>query len=450
MNIVKTLVLFVIFAILAAYVYFYEIIGGEEREIEKQAAEKIISFENDSVDVIEIRSVFNRFYFERADNSWQIKKPIDTGADVTTINGLLNGIKNMKMERSFAIAEGEQKDYGLVGRSYLVILQFKNGTRDSVRFGDNTPVGNNVFASKGDTLIYTVASHVKSNVTKNLFDWRDKSLTKIKQTEVKEFNLKNSYGEFYFAKEGTKWFINKPRQTRAEDSVVDGILRKFESGKAKAVISENLENPGEYNLAKPAYKLDFFLGEAKAHKNVILSQLKDNVSNVKDDSRPQVMTVDSLFIKDIEKTFFQLRYKNISEFDKSNIDSVVITQGDSVLYLTRDVSQDWFLGGESKVKNWKMNSLLTTINNLKAKVFLSENVTSPTGYGLTQPERKIEIFNRGEKVQSVFLGTYNNKKIAFSPGSKMIVEIETSAFDNLELKVADYIDTSVTESEETS
>ena len=450
MNIVKTLVLFVILFILAAYVYFYEIQGGEERALAEEAAQKVISFENDSINIVEIRSVFNRFYFRRMDDSWQITEPVVTGADATTINGLLNDIKNMKMERSFSINDGEQKDYGLVGRSILVIFQFKNGKRDSVWFGDNTPVGNNVFASKGDTLVYTVASNVKNSASKNLFDWRDKSLTKIKQAEVKEFNLKNSNGEFYFVKEGSEWFIRRPRETRAENSVVDGVLRKFESGKAQSILDEKMISPQEYDLARPAYQIDFYLGEAKAYKNVILSRLRNNVSNVKDDSRPQVMTVDSLFIKDVEKTFFQFRYKNIAEYDESNVDSVVITQGDSILYLTRDVNQDWLLGGETKVISWKMNSLLSTVNTLKAKTFLLENVSSPSGYGLAQPERKIDIYNSGEKIQSVLVSTHNEKKIAFSPVSKMVVEIESSSFNNLEVKVEDYIDTSVAVSGESS
>ena len=49
MNLLKTLVLFVIFAILAAYVYFYEIQGGEERKLTEKEAKKIVSFHKDSV-----------------------------------------------------------------------------------------------------------------------------------------------------------------------------------------------------------------------------------------------------------------------------------------------------------------------------------------------------------------------------------------------------------------
>ena len=450
MSIVKTIVLFVIFAVLAVYVYFYEIKGGEERELEEQTAQKVIPFEKDSVKNVEIRSTSDRFYFERMDDTWRIEKPIETGADKTMIDRLLNNIRNMRLVREFTIKAEEQKNYGLADRAYRVTVQFNNGKRDSVRFGDATPVGGDVFAARNDTLVYTVPSYVKTTVSKGLFDWRNKSLTQIQQKDVKEFSLKNSHGVFHFVKEGDSWLIKEPRETRAENAVVDGVLRKFETGKAKSIISEELKSPQKYDLARPAYQIDFYLGDAKAHKNVILSRLKNNISNVKDDSRPQVMTVDSLFIRDIDKTLYQFRYKNISEYDKNSVDSIVVTQGDSILYLTKKGEEDWFLNGKQKVKSWKMNTLLTTVNNLKAKSFLMDNVSAPTKYGLDKPERKIEIFQHGNKIQSVVLGTYKNKKVAFSPGSKMVVEIENNAYKNLEVKPADFVDTSVKKPEDMS
>jgi hypothetical protein len=450
MNLVKTLVLFIIFAILAAYVYFYEIQGGEERELAEKEAKKIVTINKDSIGVIEIRSVFNRFFFERVGDTWQIKNPVETGADKSTIEAMINGLTGMDMVRSFTIKEGEEKDYGLVGRSYLVIFQLMNGQRDSVRFGDNTPVGSNVFASKGDSIVYTVASSAKNSVTKGLFDWRDKSLTKINQSDVKEFKLKNTHGRFHFVKEGSDCKIKEPQETQAENSTVDGILNKFQSGKAKAVLSETMDKPGEYNLSRPAYEIDFYLGEAMAHKNVILSKLENNVSHVKDDSRPQVMTVDSLFIRDINKTFFQFRYKKISEYNNNAVDSIVVTQGDSILYLIRDNKDDWFLSGEKKLKSWKMNSFLNTVKNLTARSFLVENVSSPRKFGLGNPDRKIEIFHGAELIQSVYVNDYNETKVAFSPKARVVVEIDDSSFNNLELKVDDFVDTTVTTVEESN
>jgi hypothetical protein len=448
MNLVKTFVLFIIFAILAAYVYFYEIKGGEERDLAEQAAQKIMTFEKDSLEIIEIRSVFNRFYFEKIEDMWRIKNPVETGADESTMSSLITSLSNMKMERSFVIKEGEQKDYGLVGRSYLVIFQFSNGLRDSIRFGDETPVGSNVFASKGDSIVYTVASSVKNALTKKLFDWRDKSITKVQQSEINEFKLKNTYDDFHLVKEGNNWFITKPRETRAEKSTVDGILRKFESGKAKAIVSEMMAKPAEYDLVSPAYQIDFYIGEGKAHKTVMLSQLKNNVSNVKDDSRPQVMTVDSLFIRDINKNLFQLRYKKIAEYNNNAVDSMVVTQGDSILYFLRDKTDTWYLNGDIKTKSWKMNSFLTTVKNLTAKAFLQENTSSPKKFGLDHPNRIIEIYHNGEVVQSVLLSTDDEKKVAFTPNSKSIIEIEANSYNNLEVKVDEFIDTSVSTEEE--
>jgi hypothetical protein len=97
-----------------------------------------------------------------------------------------------------------------------------------------------------------------------------------------------------------------------------------------------------------------------------------------------------------------------------------------------------------------MNALLTTVNNLKAKKFIMENVSSTDKYGLNRPERMVEIYHRGKKVQSLLVSEHNDKKIAFSPGAQKVVEIEDSSFNNLEVKVDDFIDTSIKTAEEIS
>jgi hypothetical protein len=440
MSTIKTLVLFVILAILAAYVYFYEIKGGEERDEADKIAKKIMVLEPDSVKIIEIRSVFNRFIFERLDEDWRIKDPVKTGGDKSTIDGLLTTLKNMEKIREFSISAGEQKDYGLVGRSYLVIFESNSGRRDSLRFGDNTPVGSNVFVSKGDTIVYTVADNAKNTVTKNLFDWRDKSIAKVKESEISGFQLKNTKGSFQLVKEGSNWQLLKPKEVRADNSTVTTLLRKFENGKAKSVVSESLDNPVQLNLKHPAYQIDLYVGEGKAHKQIILSKLINNTSNVKDDSRSQVMTVDSLFIRDIDKSFFQLRYKKIAEFDKNGVDSVVVTQGDSSLYFVKDTSDTWLFAGESKVKEWKMNSLLNSLNNLEAKKFLLENISSVNKYGLNRPERTLECFQKGEKIQTLKLNTDGDIKVAYCPKSELVAEIDKNTFSNFEVIINDFIE----------
>jgi len=448
MKITKTLGMLGILVVLAAYVYFYEIKGGEEREKEQAAAEKIIDFEPDSVQRIDIRSVLNQFVFERSGDDWRIIEPVRTGADKSTIDGMLNALKNMKKVRQFTVKESEKKDFGLVGRSSLVIFEYKNGSHDTLRFGDATPVGGNVFVSRDDTLVYTVASHLKNNVTKDLFDWRNKSIAIVKESDVREFRIKNTKGSLRLVREGADWQFLAPKEVKADNISVNALLRKFENGKAKSIVSEALENPRTYNLSQPVYEIELFLGESKARKQIILSKLADNVSYVKDDSRPQVMTVDSLFIRDIDKTFFDLRDKKIVRFDKDATDSVVVMQGDSVLSFSRDTSNTWLLNGAQPVYEWKMNSLLNSVNNLQAEKFLAENAEPDSRYGLNAPQRTILCYQKGALIQRLLLTTAQNQKIAACPVSKVIATVSDNSYQNFEVKPADFLDTSKTETAE--
>ena len=441
MKWIKNLFLFILLLVLAAYVYFYEIKGGEKREQEKQEAELVFQFEPDSVKSLEVRSALADFLFRRRGEQWQILKPVMTDAEKSTITSALNTLKSLKKEREFTIQRNELKSYGLVGTSMLVIFESTNGQRDSVRFGDDTPIGSNAFANKVDTAVFMVPNYAKRNFIKTLFDWREKSVSKVKQADVQEFILQNPQGKFHLVKEGSDWQLKSPLSTRADNSTVSSILSKLEFGRATGVASETFDQPSQYRLSKPAYRIELLVGEARAQKNIIISDLQDNVAYVNDMTRSPVFTVDSTFIREINKSLFQLRYKKITEFDRDGADSLVVNQGDSVFIFNKDTSSAWYLSGNKRVKTWKMNSLLTTLNNLSAKKFLLENVPSTSEYGLSKPERIITLYRGGEKIQQVlFAAPAKNLKVAYSPYSRIVAEIEESAYNNTIISSSDFID----------
>jgi hypothetical protein len=441
MKWMKNIVLFVLLLILAAYVYFYEIKGGEKREQEKQQADQVFQLEPDSVKSLEVRSALGRFLFQREGDQWQILEPVMTDAEKSAITNVLSTLKSLKKERVFTVQKNELPSYGLVGTSTLVLFELTNGKRDSVRFGDETPVGSSAFADKVDTVVFTIPSYAKRNFIKTLFDWRDKSVTKVKQADVKEIHLQNPQGSFRLVKEGSDWQLKSPLQVKADNNTVSSILSKMEFGRATAVVSETFDKPAEYRLIKPAYQVDMLVGESRAQKSIILSDLKNNAAYAKDMSRPQVMTVDSLFIKEINKSLFQLRDKKIAEFDRDHADSVIVSQGDSVFTFTKDTSSVWYLAGNKKVKNWKINSFLNTLNSLSAKKFLIENVGSTNQYGLSKPDRKVAVYRKGTKILDVFFSApEKDLKVAFSPNSRIVAEIEDSAYNNTKVVRSEFVE----------
>ena len=451
MKLMKTLILFLILAALGGYVYFYEITGGEEREELEKLEEQLFNFETDSVKEIEIRSVFSQFKFRKTDDGWKIDQPVETGGDKNAIDGLVSTLKNLKKVREFPAKLDDYKNYGLVGRSYLTTFTFNDRTRDSIRFGDQTPVGSNIFAAKGDTFVYTVQQSAKTTVSKQLFDWRDKSITKVKQADVREIKLKNKHGKFHLVKEGSNWNIESPRKLKSETSEVNRILRKLENGRAKSVVSETMDNARKYRLNRPEIEIDLYVGESKAHKNIKFSSLEKNVSNVKDDSRPQVVTVDSLFLKDLNKSLFDLRYKKITSFNKDEIDSAVVYQGDTTITMLKDTSDNWTFATGEILKSWKMNSFVNNINNLSAKKFVKENAEFTLKYGLKNPSLKVQLFNKNNLIVEIVFGEKrDSNRIVYCPQSKIIVEVIEYSFTNSEVKPNDFIEEKKNETEEES
>jgi hypothetical protein len=276
-------------------------------------------------------------------------------------------------------------------------------------------------------------------------------VAKVKRSDIREFKLKNSKGNFYLVKEGDDWLLKSPIEKKADNSTVSTILSKMEYGKAKTVVSETLENPKKYRLEKPSYQIDIYLGESKAHKKVIISSLEDNVSYANDEFRPHVFTVDSTFIKDLDKSLFELRDKNFAEYNKDLADSIVVSQGDSVITFVKDTSDTWLYKGNKKVKEWKVNSLLNTIKNLKAKKFLIENTTSPKKFGMAKPERIITVYGAGRPINELRLASPNeDQKVAFCPNTKVVAEIETTTYNNMEVKPSDFIEEENKNSEDLS
>jgi hypothetical protein len=87
-----------------------------------------------------------------------------------------------------------------------------------------------------------------------------------------------------------------------------------------------------------------------------------------------------------------------------------------------------------------MNSLLNSLNNLEAKKYLLENISSVTKYGLKKPERTIECFQKGERTQMIKLNTYRDINVAYCPTSEVVAEIDKNTFSNFEVKIDEFIE----------
>jgi hypothetical protein len=436
MKVMKTVILFLVFIALGAYVYFYEIEGGKEREKIKELEEKVFNFESDSISAVKIDGLKGSFSFFRTDDGWQIERPVKTDGDKSSINSLLTTLANLKKDREFSINRSDLANFGLTGQVLEVRLTDNQGKKDLLRYGDETGIESKIFVTKTDTVVYTVPAYSKNSVDKSLFDWRDKSVVKVSRNDIRELHLKNRSGSFQFVKEGSDWYLKIPIEAKADNSNISTMLSKLETGKAKSVVSETLDTPAIYHLNKPAYVIDIFVGEGKAHQQVIFSALKDNSAYGKDEGRPQVFTVDSVFLQAFDKSLMELRNKKFAEFNKDDANKIEAWQGDSLITLVKDSSDSWFMQDTVKLKSWKMNSYLNSLTGLTAKKYIAEKVSDSKQHGLAKPQRRISVYSNGDRIAEIVFGEANEDRVTvFSRHTQTIAEIDKSDYDTIEIKV---------------
>ncbi len=440
----NTIILVVIALALGAYVYFGEIKGGEKRAQEKAKAEKLFTVEKDSIDHIIVNQHGRVYEFKKVNGSWEILKPVKTDADESPINSLLYNIKDVRKIRTFKVSKKDLSKYGL-GTENAIVLTFsgKGIPPITVKVGDNTPVGGNVFVAKNDSEIVIVASSLKNSLNKSLFDWRDKKALRFEKDKIVEIKLKNPHGTFDFVKEGNDWKITKPIQTKGENANINSILNKLEFGRIKSVAAEHPKNLYRYGLKPPAFRIELFAGKEKARMGVAFSAPQHgDVIYGKDDARPYVFTVDTFFVKPFNKKLFDYRNKKITQFDRTKADRINLLYKSNLMIFEKDSANTWRLSTGEKAKSWKITNILLAVNNLKATAFVTDHPKSLKPYGLLNPVGRIEVYAGNKKLIELDIGKKKNAKLIYArnPLLKSVVTIKANELKKLFPKKEDLLE----------
>lgn len=123
--------------------------------------------------------------------------------------------------------------YGLDPPQIVVEIKDKNGKTDVVHLGDETPVGQMVYAAKpGSKKVYTVAKYLKEGVIKAPLEIRDRRLAPVDESKVTRFEWTRKGETLEFGKNAQgEWQIVKPEPMRADNLAVGELFRKAKEAK---------------------------------------------------------------------------------------------------------------------------------------------------------------------------------------------------------------------------
>jgi len=95
-------ILLVIFLALAAFVYFYEIVGESESEEARSLEESLLRTRQEEITAVEIlRPQEEGILLSKEGEQWMLKQPVETSADNSTVDVLLRDLSRATRDRTF-------------------------------------------------------------------------------------------------------------------------------------------------------------------------------------------------------------------------------------------------------------------------------------------------------------------------------------------------------------
>jgi len=395
MKFKKTIILFIAFAVLLAFVLLFEEFkgkGGVEEE------DKLVALSSDDVQKITLKREDGIITFEKSQDEdteeWIITEPLEAKADKYEVDRLADNFSDLRIER---VVEEEPEDidkYEIPKKE--ISLWFKNREKPvKILIGAENPLDNTFFAKREDEIrVVLIPSHLKSTLEKSLFEFRQKEIFRFETDDVKSITLRAKEIQWQAEKKEEEWFFNKPVQALAKENKISGILNSLSGLKAKEFVSEEKgkEEVNKFGLIRPDYEITLILPVENQEITFFLHKQEDTLYATSSLSSKIIEAEDSL-LSDLEEEIGELREKEVANFYSWEVNRLHLKMGESDWELSKDEEDNWHFETpvQEEADKSKVQTFIRKIESLEAEEFIDPPLEL-NDHGLDNPQAEVKIW----------------------------------------------------------
>ena len=382
---------------------------------------------------------------DKGTGGWNLSAPMTDGADQEAVERYLRNLRECEREKvvvdSAAASAEEAAQYGLDAPRLKVRLQTEDGAEQVVAFGSDSPTDRFTYAQlQGDNPeIFVVRAWRFDNLDKRAFDLRDRRVLAFAKDEVMQVQRWGTGGETVLARAEPDWQMREPVAARAAAAAVDGLLDKIDQAEIEAFVAEDPDTAAlaTYGLGKRASQVEIALlvGENRAEKRLAIGGADEQGRwYARDASRPQVFLVDSTLVQELTKSISDLRDKKPLRFEREQVQRIVLTRGTATAFAAdKDTSGVWHLSEPMgrDAKSWKLNSLLSDLEQLEVEDFAKELPAEAT------PAFSIELLGAGQTLLAARFSVAAGTSYLQQEGDDAVYVVSSDDFAELDLDIDD-------------
>lgn len=408
-----TLVLFIIFACLLAFVLFFQ----PKKKGPEASAEKLIDVPAADVVRILVKKEDETLEFKKDDKGeWWLQAPLEAKADNYEVNRLAEDLAGLKIERVVEKESGDPKKYEIPKKEISFWVKDKSEPL-KVLIGMENPLDNTLFAQKeGDPRIVLLSSFLRTTLDKKVVDFRQKDIFRFETAEAKELRLRAKDVQWTAQKREEEWFLLKPVEALAKKYRVEDVLNSLANMRAKEFIVETKQasDIDRYGLSHSDYEVAISL-PAKSQEIIFYLQKKDDKVYATTSISPKIIVVEEYVLSDLEKKIDDLREKQVASFYTWEANKVELKRGQTTLVVSKDKDNKWrfITGGSGEADSSKVESFIRKMESLEAVEFIDQP-EELRKYGLDPPEATVTIWikegENKEKEVTYLIGSEDEAK----------------------------------------
>ena len=317
------LVLLVVCAGLAAYLYFVES-KRDPSDADKKA--KVFTVEPDKIDEMTIKSESGeRTTLKKTGTEWQIVAPVAAQPDGAAVSGLTSNLSTLEIQRVIDENPQDLAEYGLA--QPRVEVTFKAGGKEHrLQIGRKTPAATDLYAKLGDEKrVFLIPSFVDATFNKTTFDLRDKTVLKVDRDKIDTLSITSPKRVLHFTKADGEWQMTLPVKARADFTTVDGLVSRLATLQMKSIVAPEADRA---RRIRPRQTRDDHPARDRDRRRRRCSSGRRPATGVyaKDQSRPAVITVDVTLLGDVTKDTGEYRQKDFFDARAFNSTRLEVTR----------------------------------------------------------------------------------------------------------------------------
>jgi len=432
----KVGVLFVIFLALAAFVYFYEIVGEGEREVARSLEESLLRTRQEEITAVEIlRPQQEGILLSKEGGKWMLERPVQTSADNSTVDVLLRDLSRAVRDRTFSEGRTRLEEYGLHEPAMTLKIQ-ADGKAHTLLIGNKDFTGSHVYVQfQGEPEVFLTSQVLFSTAGKDLMEWRDKRVLVIDRDNLQVIEVINSANTIRIIRQDEEWYLESPIQEHADQNAVSSLLSTVEFGEAQEFVTDEAQELKSYGLDPPAATLRV-QHEEEGWRVLELGQQKGEHTLARNPERASVFTVSQEIRDKLSQDVLAFRNKDVLDVEQNQISRIVIHRKEDEEISLRYEDYTWIVESPDAQKDQEALSYkfwypITEIRFASIQDEESDRMNFP------EPDVEVIVtLNDGSQRTFVFAAN-GNRYLARKVESGRQGTISQEDFEKLQFKIED-------------